>query len=143
MGKNNLINANYSHKLNTSASRSSTSLKMLYIKTVQRCVEMGSPSPTGDYIVRRLSIEAICSVGSTVTSWKRHPGFRCLNQPVRWCRGRCCCTSGGKAQFAKLRGQALIMDDGEPIKGDAAQEIEVMRRIMFFINSIDVDDISL
>jgi len=35
------------------------------------------------------------------------------------------------------------MDDGEPIKGDAAQEIEVMRRIMFFINSIDVDDISL
>jgi len=43
----------------------------------------------------------------------------------------------GRTQFAKLRGRALITDDGEAIEGDAVEEVEVMGRVTFFINSTD------
>jgi len=48
---------------------------------------------------------------------------------------------GGRTQFAKLRRKALITDDGEAIEGTAADEVEVLGRVTFFINSTDVDDI--
>jgi len=48
--------------------------------------------------------------------------------------------SGGRTQFAKLRGRTLITDDGEAIEGAAAEEVEVMGRVTFFINSTDVND---
>ena len=47
---------------------------------------------------------------------------------------------GGRTQFAKLRRKALITDDGEAIEGAAAEEVEVMGRVTFFINSVMQDD---
>jgi hypothetical protein len=38
-------------------------------------------------------------------------------------------------------GRALITDDGEAIEGEAAEEVEVMGRVTFFINSTDADHI--
>lgn len=37
-------------------------------------------------------------------------------------------------------GRALICDDGEAIEGEAAEEVEVMGRVTFFINSAIEDD---
>lgn len=48
--------------------------------------------------------------------------------------------SGGRTQFAKLRGRALITDDGEAIEGAAAEEVEVMWCVTYFINSVIEDD---
>ena len=48
---------------------------------------------------------------------------------------------GGRTQFAKLRGRALITDDGEAIEGEAAEEVEVLGHVTFFINSTDAEDI--
>ncbi|WP_256387105.1 hypothetical protein [Leclercia sp. W6] len=36
-------------------------------------------------------------------------------------------------------GKALITDDGEAIEGPAAEEVEVMGRVTYFINSVDSD----
>lgn len=45
--------------------------------------------------------------------------------------------SGGRTQFARVMGRALICDDGEAIEGSAAEEVEVLGRVTFFINSTD------
>jgi len=37
-------------------------------------------------------------------------------------------------------GKALIGDDGEAIEGAAAEDVEVMGRVTYFINSADADD---
>ncbi len=47
--------------------------------------------------------------------------------------------SGARKQFAKYRGRALITDD-EAIEGEAAEELEVLGRVTFFINSVLQDD---
>lgn len=46
----------------------------------------------------------------------------------------------GHTQFAKLMGKALITDDGEAIEGEAAEEVEVLGRVTYFINSVIEDD---
>ncbi|WP_391488466.1 hypothetical protein [Leclercia tamurae] len=43
--------------------------------------------------------------------------------------------SGGQTQFARFMGKALITEDGEAIEGAAAEEVEAMGRVTFFINS--------
>ncbi|ENI6632522.1 hypothetical protein HS089_25095 (plasmid) [Citrobacter freundii] len=48
--------------------------------------------------------------------------------------------SGGRTQFARVMGRALICDDGEAIEGSAAEGAEVMGRVTFFINSAIEDD---
>ena len=53
----------------------------------------------------------------------------------------CIDLSGGRTQFAKFLGKALIGDDGEAIEGVAAEEVEFMGRVTFFINRTDADDI--
>lgn len=47
--------------------------------------------------------------------------------------------SGGCTQSARVRG-ALITDDGEAIEGAVAEEVKVMVRMTFFINSAIEDD---
>jgi len=47
--------------------------------------------------------------------------------------------SGGRTQFARVMGRALITDDGEAIEGAASEEVEVLGRVTFFINSTDDD----
>lgn len=37
-------------------------------------------------------------------------------------------------------GRALICDDGEAIEGEAAEEVEVLGRVSFFINRAFNDD---
>ena len=48
--------------------------------------------------------------------------------------------SGGRTQFARVMEKALITEDGEAIEGAAAEEVEVMGRVTFFINSAMEDD---
>jgi len=43
-------------------------------------------------------------------------------------------------QLAKLRGRALITDDGEANEGVAGEEVKVIGRMTFFINLVIDDD---
>lgn len=103
---------------------------------------MGFVSPATDYVETRLTPESICGIGIDSRILETSSGFAVIEPVTRLVQGQTLLIlSGGRAQFAKLRGKALICDDGEAIEGSAAEEVEVMGRVTFFINSTDADDI--
>lgn len=103
---------------------------------------MGFPSPAADYVSQRMSPELICGVGTDTRILETSSGFALIEPVTRLVQGQTLLIFiGGRTQFAKLRGRALITDDGEAIEGEVAEEVEVMGRVTFFINSTDADDI--
>ncbi|WP_187214466.1 hypothetical protein [Escherichia coli] len=99
---------------------------------------MGFPSPATDYVEQRLTPERICGIGMDSRILETSAGYAIIVPVTRPQQGDALLIlSGGRTQFAKLRGKALITDDGEAIEGDAAEEAEVMRRVTHFINSTD------
>jgi len=102
---------------------------------------MGFPSPATDYIETRLTPESICGIGMDSRILETSSGFAVIEPVTRLVQGQVLLIlSGGRTQFAKLRGRALITDDGEAIEGEAAEEVEVLGRVTFFINSVMQDD---
>ncbi|HHL2774743.1 hypothetical protein [Citrobacter freundii] len=102
---------------------------------------MGFVSPATDYVEQRLSPASICTTNES-RILETSTGFAVIEPVTRLVQGQVLLIlSGGRTQFAKLRGKALITDDGEAIEGDAAEEVEVMGRVTFFINSTDADDL--
>lgn len=96
---------------------------------------MGFVSPATDYIEQRLSPASICTTNES-RIMETSTGFAVIEPVSRMVQGQVLLIlSGGMTQFAKLRGQALITEDGEAIEGAAAEEVEVMGRVTFFINS--------
>lgn len=105
---------------------------------------MGFPSPAADYTSQRMTPEVICGVGIDTRILETSSGFALIEPVTRIVQGQTLLIlSGGRTQFAKVRGRALITDDGEAIEGEAAEEVEVMGRVTFFINSTDADDIPM
>ncbi len=103
---------------------------------------MGFPSPATDYVERRLTPELICGVGIDTRIMDTSSGFAVIEPCTRLVQNQVLLIlSGGRTQFARVMGRALITEDGEAIEGDAAEEVEVMGRVTFFINSTDADDI--
>ncbi|WP_460646046.1 hypothetical protein [Leclercia adecarboxylata] len=103
---------------------------------------MGFPSPASDYIETRLTPERICGVGIDTRILETSSGFAVIEPCTRLVQNQVLLIlSGGRTQFARVMGRALITDDGEAIEGAATEEVEVLGRVTFFINSTDVDDI--
>jgi len=102
---------------------------------------MGFPSPATDYVETRLSPETICNIGIDSRILETSSGFAVIEPISRLVQGQVLLIlSGGRTQFAIFRGKALITDDGEAIEGAAAEEVEVMGRVTYFINSAMEDD---
>jgi len=102
---------------------------------------MGFPSPATDYVERRLCPETICGIGIDSRILETSSGFAVIEPVTRLSQGQVLLIlSGGRTQFAKFMGEALITDDGEAIEGSATEEIEVMGRVTFFINRAIEDD---
>ncbi len=102
---------------------------------------MGFVSPATDYVERRLCPETICNVGIDTRFLETSSGYAVIEPVTRLVQGQVLLILvDGRTQFAKLRGRALITDDGEAIEGEAAEEVEVMGRVTYFINSADADD---
>lgn len=102
---------------------------------------MGFPSPAGDYVEQRLTPERICGIGMDSRILETSSGFAVIEPCTRLVQGQVLLIlSGGQTQFARFMGKALITEDGEAIEGAAAEEVEVMGRVTFFINSTDVND---
>ena len=95
------------------------------------------PSPATDYIEQRVTPASVCMTPDS-RILETSAGYAIIVPVTRPQQGDALLIlSGGRTQFAKLRGKALITDDGEAIEGDAAEEAEVMRRVTHFINSTD------
>ncbi|UYM55328.1 hypothetical protein [Leclercia adecarboxylata] len=104
---------------------------------------MGFPSPAGDYVEQRLTPERICGIGMDSRILETSSGFAVIEPCTRLVQNQVLLIlSGGRTQFARVMGRALITDDGEAIEGEgeAAEEVEVMGRVTFFINSAIEDD---
>ncbi|MGS2994508.1 hypothetical protein AB2906_10455 [Escherichia coli] len=101
---------------------------------------MGFPSPAGDYVEQRFSPASMC-ITNTSRILETSSGYAIIEPCTRLVQNQVLLIlSGGRTQFAKLRGRALITDDGEAIEVEAAEEVEVMGRVTFFINSALQDD---
>lgn len=101
---------------------------------------MGFVSPATDYVEQRLSPASICTTNES-RILETSSGFAVIEPVTRLVQGQVLLIlSGGQTQFARFMGKALITEDGEAIEGDAAEEVEVMGRVTFFINSTDADD---
>ncbi len=101
---------------------------------------MGFVSPATDYVEQRLSPASICTTNES-RILETSSGFAVIEPCARLVQGQTLLIlSGGRTQFAKLRGKALITDDGEAIETAAAEEVDVMGRVTFFINSA-ADDV--
>lgn len=101
---------------------------------------MGFPSPAGDYVEQRFSPASMC-ITNTSRILETSSGYAVIEPCTRLVQNQVLLIlSGGRTQFAKLRGRALITDDGEAIEGEDAEEVEVLGRVTFFINSAIEDD---
>lgn len=99
---------------------------------------MGFVSPATDYVERRLCPETICNVGIDTRFLETSSGFAVIEPVTRLVQGQVLLIFvDGRTQFAKLRGRALITDDGEEIDGEDAKEVEIMGLVMYFISSAD------
>lgn len=99
---------------------------------------MGFPSPAGDYVEQRLTPERICGIGMDSRILETSSGFAVIEPCTRLVQNQVLLIlSGGRTQFARVMGRALICDDGEAIEGEAAEEVEVLGRVTHFINSTD------
>ncbi|MCU6682122.1 hypothetical protein M8320_08915 [Leclercia sp. H6W5] len=102
---------------------------------------MGFVSPATDYVEQRLTPERICGVGIDTRILETSSGFAVIEPCTRLVQNQVLLIlSGGRTQFARVMGRALICDDGEAIEGSAAEEVEVMGRVTYFINSAIKDD---
>lgn len=102
---------------------------------------MGFPSPAGDYVEQRLTQERICGIGMDSRILETSSGFAVIEPCTRLVQNQVLLIlSGGRTQFARVMGRALITDDGEAIEVEAAEEVEVMGRVTYFINSALEDD---
>lgn len=102
---------------------------------------MGFVSPATDYVERRLCPETICGIGIDSRILETSSGFVVIEPVTRLVQGQVLLIlSGGQTQFARFLGKALITEDGEAIEGDAAEEVEVLGRVTFFITSTGADD---
>ncbi len=102
---------------------------------------MGFPSPATDYIETRLTPESICGIGMDSRILETSSGFAVIEPCTRLVQNQVLLIlSGGRTQFARVMGRALITNDGEAIEGEAAEEVEVLGRVTFFINSALQDD---
>ena len=101
---------------------------------------MGFPSPAGDYVEQRFSPASMC-ITNTSRILETSSGYAIIEPCTRLVQNQVLLIlSGGRTQFARVMGRALICDDGEAIEGEAAEEVEVLGRVTFFINSALQDD---
>ena len=102
---------------------------------------MGFPSPATDYVEQQLSPSILCDIGEDSRVIETDIGFAVIEPVVKKTPGDVLLIlCDGHTQFAKLMGEALITNDGEAIEGTALEEVQVLGRVTFFINSMINDD---
>ncbi|WP_313063261.1 hypothetical protein [Atlantibacter hermannii] len=101
---------------------------------------MGFPSPSTDYIEQRVTPASVCMTPDS-RILETSAGYAIIVPVTRPQQGDALLIlSGGRTQFAKLRGKALITDDGEAIEGDALDDVEVIGVVTWLVNRTRDDE---
>ena len=102
---------------------------------------MGFPSPAADYVSQQMTPELICGVGIDTRILETSSGFALIEPVTRLVQGQVLLIlSGGRTQFARVMGRALICDDGEAIEGEALDGVTVIGPVTALINAVGRDD---
>ncbi|WP_025759347.1 hypothetical protein [Enterobacter sichuanensis] len=102
---------------------------------------MGFPSPAADFVAPRLSPEIICGIGMDSRILETSSGFAVIEPCTRLVQNQVLLIlSGGRTQFARVMGRALICDDGEAIEGDALDDVSLVGVVTHTISPVWVDD---
>ncbi|HCT5618800.1 hypothetical protein [Klebsiella michiganensis] len=96
---------------------------------------MAFPSPAKDYAEATLTITSLCGYDGNCRTLETSAGYAIVDISRRPKQGdQVLIAFCGSTQFAFVRGQALITDDGEAIEGEALNDVEVKGVIRFMIN---------
>lgn len=96
---------------------------------------MAFPSPAKDYAEATLTITSLCGYDGNCRTLETSAGYAIVDISRRPKQGDHLLISFcGSTQFAFVRGQALITDDGEAIEGEFLNDVEVKGVITFLIN---------
>lgn len=103
---------------------------------------MGFVSPATDYAEGRLTLDSICGLNATTGIIQTSSGYAVVDTRPSKIEPECTVLISfcGRTQFAKVRGQAFITDDGEAIEGEAVEEVTVMGLVTYFLNRAGDDD---
>jgi hypothetical protein len=102
---------------------------------------MAFASPANDYVESRLTPERICGVGIDTRIMDTSTGFAVIEPVSQLVNGQVLLVlSGGRTQFARVMGKSLIFNDGETMEGSAAEEVNVLGRVTYFINRAAGDE---
>ncbi|HBM8993515.1 TPA: hypothetical protein L0122_001051 [Citrobacter freundii] len=101
---------------------------------------MGFPSPAGDYVEQRFSPASMC-ITNTSRILETSSGYAIIEPVTRLVQNQVLLIlSGGRTQFARVMGRALICDDGEAIEGEALDGVTVIGPVTALINAVGRDD---
>ncbi|WP_320725966.1 S24/S26 family peptidase [Enterobacter ludwigii] len=101
---------------------------------------MGFPSPAMDYQEQRLTIDLLCGIDGNCRVIETSSGWAVVNVALRPEKGdTLLIRTGGRNEFAKLHGVALITEDGEAIEGEALDEVEVYGVLTHSLNRVNDD----
>jgi len=101
---------------------------------------MGFVSPAGDYVERRLNPDDMLTTDQS-RILETSTGYAVIEPVSKLKQGMVLILLfDGHIQFAKLQERSLITEDGEAIEGEAAELVEVMGRVTFFINRAREDE---
>lgn len=96
---------------------------------------MAFPSPAKDYAEATLTITSLCGCDGNCRTLETSAGYAIVDISRRPKQGdQVLIAFCGSTQFAFVRGQALITDDGEAIEGDALNDVEVKGVVTYLIN---------
>lgn len=95
---------------------------------------MGFPSPAQDFLEPVLTPSYICDINNNSLIIRTTTGYAVIQRGGKPAQGDTALINvDGITQFAKLRGQALICEDGEAIEGDALDCVDVVGVLTFEI----------
>lgn len=88
--------------------------------------------------IPRLKLNEICHINQSSCLVETCGGYAIVQPDIRPVNGaKLLVSAWGEMQFAVVRGDALITDDGEAIEGEALEEVEVIGVVTFFVNGVN------
>nr|WP_072157983.1 hypothetical protein [Citrobacter amalonaticus] len=96
---------------------------------------MGFPSPSMDYAESALTVSRLCNYDANCRTVETSQGYAVINISRKAAQGDAVLVSfHGHIQFARVRGRALITDDGEAIEGSELDDAVVIGVLTHLIN---------
>lgn len=88
------------------------------------------------------TLDSLCGVSSSTGLMPTSTGYAVVDSNPGQLEQGCTVVLSlyGHQQFAKLRGQSFITEDGEAIEGDSMEDVIVIGRVTFFVNRVGEDD---